>query len=402
MDDLQILLERNVDSIYPSKEFLVKKLSEAQPLRVYWGVDPTGALQLHHVVPLFKLRHFQKLGHKTFLLIGSFTAMIGDPTGKDKTRVPLTKEKVLENAKNYVDLAAKILDFEVNPPEVVYNGDWLEKLTFKEVVELSSHFTVQQMIERDMFQKRLQNNLPISLHEFMYPLMQGYDSVALNVDVEIGGTDQTFNMLAGRKLIENYIHKEKCVVVTPLIVNSNGKKMSTSDGTGVPLNVSANDFYGKVMSLPDNFIVTLFQMCTEWSDEQVFEVRKSLDAGDNPVIFKKQLAYELASRFYSKDQADIAQKYFESTVQNNELPIDIPHWIIEPGLYGITDLLLDTGLVTSKGEARRLVMQGGVTLLHDEVEKRIEDVHTLVEAKDDMVLKVGKRRFLKLRLESKK
>ncbi len=401
MDDLQTLLERNVDSIYPSREFLEKRLAGTEPLRVYWGVDPTGPLQLHHVVPLFKLRHFQKLGHKTFLLIGSFTAMIGDPTGKDKTRVPLTKEQVVENAKNYVDLAAKILDFKNNPPEVVYNGDWLEKLSFKEVVQLASHFTVQQMIERDMFQKRIQNNLPISLHEFMYPLMQGYDSVALNVDVEIGGTDQTFNMLAGRKLIDNYLHKEKAVVVTPLIVNTNGKKMSTSDGTGVPLGIPAQDFYGKIMSLPDTFILPLFTMCSEVPLEKIDEIKRNIDSGANPVDYKKQLAFELAQRFYSESEATHAQEHFESTVQNDELPEDIPEWTIDPGLYGITDLLQDTGLVTSKGEARRLILQGGVTLLQNEEEKRITDVHTLVEAKSGLIIKVGKRRFLTLKVESK-
>ncbi len=401
MDDLHTLLVRNVDSIYPSREFLEKRLAEGKPLRVYLGVDPTGALQLHHSVPLFKLRHFQKLGHKIYLLIGSFTAMIGDPTGKSAVRVPLTKEQVMENAKNYADLASKILDFQNNPPEVVYNGDWLEKLTFKEVIELASHFTVQQMIERDMFQKRLQNGLPISLHEFLYPLMQGYDSVVLDVDVEVGGTDQTFNMLAGRKLIEQYSHKEKAVVTNPLITDSQGKKMSTSDGTGISLNVSSIDLYGKVMSLPDDFILNLFIMCTELETEKIDSIRDAMEKGENPLTYKKQLAYELTRRFHSEDAAKEAQSFFESTVQHDELPTDIPEWIVEPGLYEITDLLMDTGLVTSKSEAKRMVFQGGVTLLHDIEEKRIDDVHTLVEVKNGMIIKLGKRRFLKLQLDTK-
>jgi tyrosyl-tRNA synthetase len=401
MDDLHTLLERNVDTIYPSREFLEKRLVESKPLRVYLGVDATGDLQLHHCIPLFKLRHFQKLGHKIFLLIGSFTAMIGDPTGKTTTRVPLTKEQVLEYSRNYADLASKILDFTNNPPEVVYNGDWLEKLTFKEVVELASHFTVQQMIERDMFQKRLQGNLPIGLHEFLYPLMQGYDSVALNVDVEVGGTDQTFNMLAGRKLIENYLHKEKAVITNPLLTDSHGRKMSKSDGTGIPLNLTPNDLFGKIMSLPDDFIVNMMIMCTEWEMETINEVRSAIAKGENPLSYKKKLAFELTRRFHSENDAELAQENFESTVQHDELPVEIPEWIIEPGLYEITDLLLDTGLVTSKGEARRLVTQGGVTVLHDSDEKRIDDVHTLVEAKSGLIIKVGKRRFLQLKLDIK-
>ncbi len=396
MQNLTKLLERGTDTIYPSRDFLEKKLQEDKPLKVYLGVDPTGELQLHHAIPLFKLRHFQELGHKIYILIGSFTATIGDPTGKTKTRVPLTKDQVLENARNYAKYAAKILDFEKNAPEVVYNGDWLEKLTFKEVVELASHFTVQQMMERDMFQERMAANLPIGLHEFLYPLMQGYDSVALGVDVEIGGTDQTFNMLAGRKLIEAYTGKEKAVLTVPLLTDASGKKMSKSDGTGIPLDTTAEDMFGKIMSLPDSFIVNMFVQCTDMSTEEIFEVKGAIESGENPIDYKKRLALNIVSRFYGDEAGVDAQQRFLSVVQNQELPHDIPEWTIDPGLYEISDLIFIVGLVESKSDARRMVQQGAVSLYEQDKEQRVMDPRTFIEVKNKMILRVGKRRYIQL------
>lgn len=397
MSDIQTLLDRGVDAIYPSRRDLEAKLKEGKPLRVYWGVDPTGELQLHHIVPMFKLREFQDLGHKVYILIGSFTAMIGDPTGKTKTRVPLTKDQVVQNAQNYVQYMKKVMDFEHNPPEIVYNGDWLEKLSFKDVVELSSHFTVQQMIERDMFQERLNASLPIGLHEFMYPLMQGYDSVALEVDVEIGGSDQTFNMLAGRKLLEQYKNKEKFVVATPLLVDISGKKMSTSDGSGVPLNLSADDMYGKIMSLPDAFLENLFLLCALRSKEEVDAISLKIKNGENPLEFKKQLAFEITERFHGKDDAERGQAHFESVVQNDELPEDIPEWKVEAGLSEITDLVYMVGLVDSKSDAKRMVKQGAVSIIDGENEKKIDEPNTFVELKDNLIVRVGKRRYIRLK-----
>jgi len=401
MIDIQKLLERGTDTIYPSREFLEKRLQDGKPLKIYWGVDPTGEMQLHHAIPLFKLRHFQELGHKVVILIGSFTAMIGDPTGKTKTRVPLTKEQVVANAQNYAQYAAKILDFENNAPEIVYNGDWLEKLTFKEVVELSSHFTVQQMLERDMFQERLKNGLPIGLHEFLYPLMQGYDSVALDTDVEIGGSDQTFNMLAGRKLIEAYTGKEKCVLTVPLLTDASGKKMSTSDGSGIPLNTTAEDMFGKIMSLPDDFIVGMFIQCTEVLEDRIKEIEQALQRGENPIAYKKQLALNIVSRFYGEDLAKSAQGAFESVVQGDELPEDIQEWTVDAGVYEITDLVFNAGLVDSKSDAKRMVQQNAVSLYENNEEKRISDPRTFIEAKNGMIIRVGKRRFIKILIDKK-
>lgn len=397
MSDTKKLLERGTDTIYPSREFLEKKLAEGKPLKIYWGVDPTGEMQLHHAIPLFKLRHFQELGHKVVILIGSFTAMIGDPTGKTKTRVPLTKEQVVANAKNYAEYAAKILDFTVNPPEIVYNGDWLEKLTFKEVVELASHFTVQQMLERDMFQERLKNGLPISLHEFMYPLMQGYDSVAIDTDGEIGGSDQTFNMLAGRKLIEAYTGKEKIVLTVPLLTDASGKKMSTSDGSGIPLNTTAEDMFGKIMSLPDGFIIGMFVQCTEVPSDEIESIAKSLDIGENPIDYKKKLALNIVSRFYGDESGKEAQKAFESVVQGDQLPEDIQEWTLDSGLYEVTELLFNIGLVESKSDGKRMVQQNAVSLYEDNEEKKVTDPRTFIEVKDGMIVRVGKRRFIKLK-----
>jgi tyrosyl-tRNA synthetase len=400
MTNLQKLLERGTDKIYPSKEFLEERLSSNKPLRVYLGVDPSSPdLHIGHTVPLRKLKHFQDLGHHIILLIGSFTAMIGDPTGKSQTRKPLTKEQVLENAKNYATYAAKILDFKNNPPEIVYNGDWLEKLTFKEVVELTSHFTVQQMIERDMFQERLKNNLPIGLHEFLYPLMQGYDSVALDVDVEVGGSDQTFNMLAGRKLIESYIGKEKCVLTVPLITDAQGRKMGKSEGNAIPLVGTAEDMFGRVMSLPDHFIESLFIQCTDVDEERVEELLKAIESGENPMKYKKELASEIVSIFHGPESAQEAQLYFEKTVQKQELPTDIPEWTVKPGIIEVTDLLMDTGMVESKGEAKRLVVQGAVSYFMNDAETTITDPHTHVELKENLVLRVGKRRFVKIHVQ---
>jgi len=398
MKNVDRLLNRGTDTIYPSREFLEKKLASDEVLTIYWGVDPTGEMQLHHAIPLFKLRHFQELGHRVIILIGSFTAMIGDPTGKTKTRIPLTKDQIVINAKNYAKYAAKILDFDNNPPQVVFNGDWLEKLSFKEVIELASHFTVQQMLERDMFQDRLKNNLPIGLHEFLYPLMQGYDSVALNTDGEIGGSDQTFNMLAGRKLVEAYNGKEKIVLTVPLLTDASGKKMSTSDGSGIALNATATDMFGKIMSLPDDFILGMFVQCTEVADEGIAVIKMALDTGANPMGYKKQLALDIVSRFHGDEAGNEAQNNFESTVQNDELPDDMPEWKMDAGLQEISELIFSVGLVESKGDAKRMIQQNAVSIYENGEEKKIPDPRTFVEVKDGMIIRVGKRRFIKLKV----
>lgn len=393
------LLKRGVDTIYPTPDFLEQKLVSGQRLKVYLGVDPTGEVHVGHTVPLRKLRHFQELGHQVVLLIGSFTAQIGDPTDKSQTRKQLTKEQVLENAKNYAQFAAKILDFNSdNKPQVVYNGDWLEKLTFKEVVELAAHFTVQQMMERDMFQKRLEAGLPISLHEFLYPLMQGYDSVMLDVDFEIGGTDQTFNMLAGRKLIEQYKGKEKGVVTVPLITDNNGKKMGKSEGNAIPLNLAPADMFGRVMSLSDGFLYNMFLLCTDTPVAEIDEMLVDLSIGANPMVYKKKLAYLITETFHGSDAARQAQHEFESTVQGDALPEDIPEVLVNEQHAVIRDLLVELKLCASNGEAKRMIEENAVSVYSNSEERRITNSKEELELMDGLVIRVGKRRFVRVRL----
>ncbi|GIW60880.1 MAG: tyrosine--tRNA ligase [Patescibacteria group bacterium] len=397
---LSQLFERGVEKVYPGPEALRDKLFSGEKLRVYLGIDPTGPMQLHHAIPMRKLRHFQDLGHHVILLIGSFTAMIGDPTGKTKSRVPLTKEQVLENAKNYVELAKGILNFEENPPEIVYNGDWLEVLTFREVIQLAAHFTVQQMVERDMFQERIKNGMPISLHEFLYPLMQGYDSVALSCDVEVGGSDQTFNMLAGRKLVEQYLNKDKFVITVPLLTDENGRKTSTSDGTGVSLNLAPNDLYAKVMSLPDGFLKNLYYLCTDVSVVAIDEMMADISRGQNPMIYKKRLAHLLTKMFHGQTAANSAEEFFAKTVQGHELPEDIPEWLAQDQQLEARELLLRAGMVSSYAEAKRMIEEGAVGLYPRGVkeEQRVDSAKEVIGLEDGMIIRLGKRKYLRVKM----
>lgn len=398
-DKVMKVLQRGTDTVYPTVDFLRQSLASGKQLKVYLGVDPTGELHIGHTVPLRKLRHFQDLGHQIYLLIGSFTAQIGDPTDKSQTRKQLTKEQVIENAKNYVRFAEKILDFSAeNKPEIVYNGDWLEKLTFKDVVELAAHFTVQQMIERDMFQKRLQQNLPIGLHEFMYPLMQGYDSVALDVDVEIGGSDQTFNMLAGRKLLEQYKSREKAVVSVPLLTDNNGKKMGKSEGNAVYLSLGPEDMYGSVMALSDGFLQNMFLLATDVSVEEIDQMMAELSNGLNPMIYKKKLAFNLTKLFHGAELADKAERHFETVVQGSEMPEEIP--VVEISLaenMTVRDLLIKTLLAHSNAEAKRLVDEGAVSVYSNGEERVCQQAKDSIELSEGMVIKVGKRRYVRIK-----
>ena len=397
-----IVLDRGTEMVYPDKDFLRAKLSKGEKLRVYLGVDPTGELHIGHTVPLRKLRHFQLLGHHVILLIGSFTAQIGDPTDKSQTRKQLTKEQVIANAKNYVAYAQCVLDFEAeNKPEIVFNGDWLEALSFKDVVELASHFTVQQMIERDMFVNRLQRNLPIGLHEFLYPLMQAYDSVVLEVDVEVGGSDQTFNMLAGRKLLEQYKGKEKVVLTVPLLTDNLGKKMGKTEGNAVFLNLSADDMYGSLMSLSDGFLRNMFLLATDVSVSEIDQMMESISRGENPMIYKKRLAYELTRMFHGEQAALSAQEKFEKVVQGNAMPDDIPTAVVDAQRIMARDLLVSTGLARSNAEAKRLIEEGAVALFVDGVENKKTDPKEELDVVSGMVVKVGKRRYYRIEIGNK-
>lgn len=383
------LLTRGVEQIVP-KEGLSEKLTSGKKLRVYFGVDPTSTqIHLGHTVPLRKLAQFQQAGHHVIFLIGSFTAMIGDPTDRGAMRQPLTQDQVEANFHSYKEQASKILDFD--KAEIVYNADWLGNLTFRNVVELGHQFTVQQMLERDMYQKRMAEGKPIGLHEFFYPLMQGYDSVHLDVDLEIGGTDQLFNMLAGRHLLQAYKQKEKHVLTTPLIEGTDGRKMSKTYGNTINLTDEPADMFGKVMSMTDELIIKYFLFCTDVPLKAVDEMDKAMKAGSNPRDAKITLAREIVSMYHGPAAATQAEEAFANIFKKGGVPDDIPTFKMN-GERNVIDLLELCKLVETRSEARRLIEQGGVTI----DDEKVSDPNAVIHLKKDMVIKVGKRRFAKI------
>ncbi|MCI0479403.1 tyrosine--tRNA ligase, partial [Candidatus Uhrbacteria bacterium] len=319
---IRAFLTRGVENVYPTPAALEKRLASGKPLTAYLGIDPTGpSLHLGHAISMRKLAELQKLGHKIVLLIGDFTAMIGDPTDKTAARKKLSREQVMLNCKGYRKQAEKILDFGgPNPAEMRFNSDWLGAMTFGDVVELASHFTVQQMGERDMFETRMKEGKPVYLHEFLYPLMQGYDSVAMDVDLEIGGNDQTFNMLAGRTLMREMKGKEKAVMTNRLLTDPSGKKMGKTEGNMITLDDAPEDMFGKVMSWTDGMIVPGFELCTDVSTKEIQGIAASIADGENPVAFKRRLASEIVTRFIGADAAKKAAEQFAKVHTAHEAP----------------------------------------------------------------------------------
>lgn len=396
MDHITHLLTQGIDTIYPSKEALEKKLRSGETLTIYQGFDPSGAhLHIGHAVGLRKLRQFQKLGHKIIFLIGDFTGMIGDPSGKKDARRPLTREEVLDNAKDYRRQASTILDFEgENPVQIKFNSEWNSKLGFDDVIRLAGNFTVQQLLERDMYQTRMKEGREINLTEFFYPIIQGYDSAALNVDIEIGGTDQTFNMLIGRTLVSRLNNKEKFVITVPLLTDSKGVKIGKSEGNVIGITDPPNEFYAKIMTLGDDAIVNCFQLLTDVSHEEIQSITKRIQAGENPMTFKKQLAHTLTKQFHSEDAADNAQAAFEKTVQNGELPEDISVFPVTRKTWVVLDLLMQSKLITSRSEGRRLIEQKAVEINGTTIEP---GTHELM-VQQGTIVRVGKRKYIKIEI----
>lgn len=397
MDKIDELLTRGVDKIYPSKEALEKILRSGKKLRLYQGFDPSGPLlHIGHLVGLIKLRQFQQAGHHVIFLIGDFTGMIGDPTGKSESRKPMTREQVLLNAKDYKKQTEKILNYsQTNPVEIKFNYDWLAKITAPEFVRLSSYVTYQQIIERDMFQDRKKKGLDINMTEFMYPLLQGYDSVAMDVDLEIGGTDQMFNMMVGRNLMRKIKNKEKFVMTTPLLTDSSGKKIGKTEGNVIALTSPPTDFYGMVMSLPDDVIDKSFEYITNLPMEEVERIRKDIKSGKNPMPYKKLLAYTLTEMLNSENEANKAQEYFVKTFQKKEMSADIPTIKLNSTKNTtIIDLLTDFKLANSRSEAKRLIIEGAVELDGDKITEPQQEI----KIKNGMIVKVGKHRFLKINI----
>lgn len=385
------LLERAVEAVYPTKQFLEKALKSGNQLTLYCGFDPTApTLHIGHGIQMLKLRQFQDLGHKVIFLIGDFTGMIGDPTDKSSARQKLTREQVLENCRNYQKQASAVLNFEgENAVETKYNSTWNGKLTFGDVLELSSHFTVQRMLERDMFEKRMKEQKPIYLHEFMYPLMQGYDSVAMDVDGEVGGNDQTFNMLAGRDLMKSLKQKEKFVLTTKLLADDSGKKMGKTEGNMIAFSDSPEDVFGKVMRWSDGMIALGFELCTGVPMEEIREIQTQMKKGANPRDHKLKLAYEVTKTFLGEAAAKKGQEHFISVIQEKEKPAEILE--IKPTSYDIVTVMVEGKLAATKSEARRAIDQGGVKIN----DRKVESIEVKVD-KGSIVQK-GKRFFVKVK-----
>mgnify|MGYP001453482402 FL=1 len=387
-------IKRGCEEIIPENQLLDKlkrSYDSNTPLRVKLGCDPSRPdLHVGHGVVLRKLRHFQDLGHQSILVIGDFTAMIGDPSGRNKTRPQLTLEETKVNAESYINQAGQILDLE--KLEIVYNSDWLNKMDFSDVIKLSSHYTVARMLERDDFTKRYQSETPISIHEFMYPLAQGMDSVHLNADIELGGTDQKFNLLVGRDLQKEYDQEPQCVLTLPLLEGTDGQdKMSKSYGNDIGLTDSPQEMYGKTMSITDEMIVKYFRLAADASDEVLVKIESNLnDSNYNPRDAKRLLARSLVELYYDSDSALKAEDHFDEVIVNKSIPDDIPEFQIE-GETSLVDAVFLSKIVASKSEVRRLVKQGAVSIDG----KKIDDAG--FSLRSGQVIKIGKRRFLKIK-----
>ena len=396
VDEQLAVIQRGTTEIVPEQE-LVEKLKKSKkantPLKIKLGVDPTRPdLHLGHSVILRKLRQFQDLGHEAILIIGGFTAMIGDPTGQNKTRPALSPAEVQENAETYISQAQKILDG--SKTTLVNNADWLGSMTFMDVVQLSSKLTVARMIERDDFSKRFENNEPISVHEFLYPLAQGQDSVHLKADVELGGTDQKFNLLVGRDLQKDDGQDPQVCLMMPLLVGTDGSmKMSKSYDNYIGIDEPANDMYGKALSIPDELIYTYFELITDISIEELKSIKQK--AQEDPRNTKHDLAYTITRMYHGAEAAKSAQKHFEETVINKNVPDDAPEIVYEAGsTHRLLDIISDADMTSSNGETKRMMKQGGVSLNDEKIQ---DPGYSLTFEKGEILeLKVGKRNFARL------
>jgi len=384
------VLTKGTEQILPNKKGLAE-LMKQRKIRLYFGIDPT-SLNIHigHAVPLRKLRDFQDLGHEVILLFGTFTAQIGDPSGRDKKRKPLTLKQVKKNIATYKKQASKVLD--MSKVKIKQNHVWLENLKFNDLVKIGSNFTTSRLLERNMFQNRLKKGQEVWLNELLYPLMQGYDSVAMNVDLEIGGTDQTFNMLVGRKLQKIYNKKEKYILTTPMLTGLDGREMSKTYGNFVNLTDAPNDMFGKIMSLKDELIIHYFELCTGLDLVDIKEIEKNLKSKKvNPRDIKANLAKEIVKIYHSEKLAQKAEQEFNRVFKEKKPPSEIKKVKIVKKEIGILDLLVKAKLASSKSEAKRLIEQNAVKI--DGSLKN--DWKEIIKIKKGMVIKVGKRKFVK-------
>jgi tyrosyl-tRNA synthetase len=397
-EELEII-KRGAVEILIEKELLEKLEKSAKsgiPLKIKAGFDPTAPdLHLGHTVLLHKMRQFQQLGHEIYFLIGDFTGMIGDPTGKSETRKPLTREDVLKNAETYKEQVFKILDPEKT--KVVFNSEWLAKLNASDMIGLASKYTMARMLEREDFSNRFANQLPISIHEFLYPLIQGYDSVALHADVELGGTDQKFNLLVGRELQREWGQVPQTVITMPLLEGLDGvNKMSKSLGNYIGINEPADEIYGKVMSISDDLMIRYYELLSDMSLGELKTLKSGRKEGTlHPMEAKKRLAREMVSRYHGDSAAAQAEENFVRRFRDNKTPDDIPEYVIagEDGKILLCKVLAQANLVKSNSEGRRAIQQGGVKINGE----KISDENLEIACSGDLIVQVGKRRFSRIR-----
>ncbi len=391
------VIKRGIEELI-SEDELVKKLKRSEktgkPLRVKQGFDPTAPdIHLGHTVGIRKLRQFQELGHKIVLIIGDYTGMVGDPSEKNETRPRLSHEKIMENARTYENQFFKILDR--NLTEVRYNGEWFSKMKFDEIMNLASKFTIARILERDDFSKRYKEEKPISLHEFFYPLMQGFDSVAIEADVEIGATEQKFNLLTARQVQKEYGIEQQVILTLPVLEGLDGKqRMAKSLGNYVGIDDHPDEMYGKIMSIPDNLILKYFTLITDYSLQQLKDVEKRLSDPDvNPMNIKKELARTVVAMYHSQGDAYSSGETFTHVFSKKELPEDINEIHVDKGVESLllVKLLADNGIVISNGEGRRLIKQGAVKV----DDEKISDINYQLKPSNKYIVKVGKRRFVK-------
>jgi tyrosyl-tRNA synthetase len=394
MDNVQEFLIRGVANIIPDKITLEKILKSEKKLNVYLGIDPTAPrIHLGHAVPLRKLKALSELGHNVTLLIGDFTALVGDTSDKESERPILTTEEIEQNLQTYKKQAERILDF--SKVKIRHNSEWLSKLSFAELIKIQQHFSLNDFISRELIKKRLEEGKHVRFDEMSYPMMQGYDSYFMDTDLQIGATDQTFNMQAGRTLQKQLRNKESFILTTEFLMGTDGRKMSKSWGNAIWLDDAPTDVYAKVMAITDALIIQYYTLGTNVPIDEIKQKEEALEKGENPMKIKKDLARKIVSELHSEEEAGKAAEYFEKTVQEKEIPSDIP--LVSIDLSGsIADVLVATGLALSKSDAKRLVEQGGVEIDNERIQDPSLTFETLAK-NDETIIQVGKRKFARIR-----
>ncbi len=390
------IIRKGVEEIIPEDELLKKLENSAKtgkPLRIKYGIDPTGYdVHIGHLVPIRKMREFQDLGHTGVIIIGDFTAQIGDPTGRDDSRPPLTREEILINSEKYMEQLYSVLD--PNRTELRYQTEWFGNMGLGDVIKLMGKFTLAQFLAHDTFRNRYEQGLPLGMHEIMYPILQGYDSVAIKSDVELGATEQKFNILAGRDMQRYFGQQQQVAVLSPILMGTDGiNKMSKSMNNYIAVFDPPNDKFGKVMSIPDALIINYYNYATKLDPDEITAIKQDLENGTNPMILKKRLGREIVKLYHGEEAAVAAQEAFEKVFSKKEMPDDMPLFTVAENPVSIIKLITETGACSSNSEARRMILQNAVSIDNE----KIGGVDEMISVKDGMILKVGKRKFFQLK-----